>query len=131
MNTWEKYGTKKNAYYNYLYSNDWAIKRAKVLKRFNYTCAKCGAKNTPFNVHHLTYKHVYNERYYELILLCRDCHTAIHNDMQAHRNTRLINCMLTANLFSKHLVQLTLRIIHIKSKILAQFYNTKGQSNNE
>jgi len=106
-----KLSTKQIAYRRYLRSKKWARKRVKVMKRFNYTCAKCGAKNARFNVHHLTYKHIYNERIYELILLCESCHNAIHITMQKREHNKIINALLAANKLNKSLVIRLLKML--------------------
>lgn len=116
MNSNNKYSARQIEYHRYLRSDKWSNKRRAVLQRFNYTCAKCGAKNTLFNVHHLTYKHIYNERNYELILLCERCHFQLHCAMDKNQHTGIIDCLLPANFISKQLVKVLLRIIHLKEK---------------
>lgn len=64
-------------YRDYLKSQEWAIKRAKVMRRANYRCEGCGDKPAA-EVHHLTYEHVTQEFLFELVALCGDCHERIH-----------------------------------------------------
>ena len=64
-------------YSDYLASDEWASKRALVLKRAKGTCEGCGMK-PPTQVHHLSYKHVCNEFLFELVALCAECHSRIH-----------------------------------------------------
>lgn len=64
-------------YKNYLKSKKWKVRRKQVLERDNYTCQECG--NKAWQVHHLTYKRIFNERLNDLISLCEDCHKEIHN----------------------------------------------------
>lgn len=64
-------------YILYLKSEEWDIKRKNILKRDNYTCVECGSKEN-LNVHHLTYRHRYEERSYELVTLCKKCHEEVH-----------------------------------------------------
>ncbi|MCE5329647.1 hypothetical protein LLG07_04885 [bacterium] len=68
---------KKEKYLKYLNSFDWKIKRINVLKRDNYLCQGC-LKSKATEVHHLNYNHIYNEFYFELISLCKDCHEKYH-----------------------------------------------------
>ena len=72
-------------YRNYLMSDEWIKKRAKVLKRDRGICRVCKAK-TKLHVHHITYKRVKtvqgkivaNERLSDLITLCEYHHRLIH-----------------------------------------------------
>jgi 5-methylcytosine-specific restriction endonuclease McrA len=66
-----------NVYKDYLKSDKWKFIRRKVLTRANYTCEGCfDARAT--EVHHLHYKHVYNEFLWELVAICSDCHRRYH-----------------------------------------------------
>lgn len=66
-------------YSEYLASEVWASKRARVLKRAKGTCEGCG-EMPPTEVHHLSYKHVCNEFLFELVALCSGCHRRIHEE---------------------------------------------------
>lgn len=52
--------------------------RQYVLKRDNYTCQCCGAKNVKFHVHHKETRQTGGNSPNNLITLCEDCHKAIH-----------------------------------------------------
>lgn len=65
-----------NNYNEYLKSEDWLIKRILVLKRDGFLCQSC-LTNKATQVHHLTYKHVFNEPLFELISVCVSCHNLI------------------------------------------------------
>lgn len=67
---------RRENYQAYLTSKEWKTKRNKVLKMAGYKCRKCGAKAT--QVHHETYKRIYNERLTDLTALCSGCHQRIH-----------------------------------------------------
>jgi hypothetical protein len=56
---------------------EWAAKRAKVLERAQDLCEGC-RENPAVEVHHLTYKHIYNEFLFELVAVCRPCHEPLH-----------------------------------------------------
>lgn len=62
----------------YLQSKEWAIIREKVLERDDYTCVLCGATDCQLDVHHKTYKRHGNEKLFDLITLCENCHNEIH-----------------------------------------------------
>nr|WP_313519507.1 HNH endonuclease [Brevundimonas diminuta] len=51
----------------------WASKLAK-----NKCCAGCGAGGA-LSLHHRTYKRIGEERLMDLVLVCRDCHSDIHD----------------------------------------------------
>ena len=52
--------------------------RQYVLKRDNYTCQCCGAKNVKVHVHHKETRQTGGNSPNNLITLCEDCHKAIH-----------------------------------------------------
>lgn len=76
----EKKQKERNAFfleYNlYLKSETWMNKRTLVLKRDNYTCQSCLISQAT-QVHHTTYRHVYNELLFELVSVCKQCHDLI------------------------------------------------------
>lgn len=63
-------------YSEYLKSESWLTKRTLVLKRDGNLCQSC-LTNKAVQVHHLTYKHVFNEPLFELISICKACHDLI------------------------------------------------------
>ncbi len=75
-------------YYEYLKSDEWRAKRDLVLQRDNFTCQNC--KLVPADdVHHISYRTIYNEILDDLMSVCRHCHLEIHksffwNDEQSH-----------------------------------------------
>lgn len=64
-------------YRDYLRSHEWAMKRAKVMRRANHRCEGCG-DSPATDVHHLSYEHVTQEFLFELVALCAGCHERIH-----------------------------------------------------
>ena len=50
-----------------------------------FRCAMCGTRGTSFNsleVHHMNYKHIYEEDVSrDLVTLCSACHRSVHNMM--------------------------------------------------
>ena len=65
-----------NQYRRYLQSDAWKTKRKAVLQAAGFRCRRCGAPAT--EVHHETYKRIYNERMSDLTALCSKCHEAAH-----------------------------------------------------
>ena len=74
----QKYWGKaeREKYQQYLKSDAWKNKRAAILKKAGYKCRRCGARAT--EVHHETYKRIYNEKLSDLTALCRECHQKTH-----------------------------------------------------
>ncbi len=62
----------------YIQSKKWNIKRKSVLDRDNYICKRCGAFDIRLSVHHKTYKNHYKEKQDDLISVCDQCHTELH-----------------------------------------------------
>ena len=63
---WEKYD-------EYLESDEWKGRRARVLRRAGHTCEACGVA-TATQVHHLTYEHLFREPLFDLRAVCVPCH---------------------------------------------------------
>ena len=62
----------------YMSSPQWYTKRQERLIIDNFECKLCHSINN-LNVHHKTYKNIFNEDVeHNLVTLCSDCHTAIH-----------------------------------------------------
>lgn len=74
---------KRANYHKYLKSDAWQAKRQAILKRAGYKCRQCGARAT--EVHHETYRRIYNERLSDLTALCRRCHQARHDNKEKKR----------------------------------------------
>jgi 5-methylcytosine-specific restriction endonuclease McrA len=64
-------------YQAYLNSPKWKAKRLKVLKKAKFKCQKCREKRAT-QVHHKTYKRIFNERLSDLQAVCGLCHKKIH-----------------------------------------------------
>jgi|GEM_PF-3931888 len=71
------------------YPSDWKQRRKQVYKRDDYECQNCGAKggprgNTELHAHHIVPKASGGTHQLgNLKTICEDCHSAIHNDVQA------------------------------------------------
>lgn len=78
-------------YTKYLYSKEWEEKRNKILIQREYKCEKCWSK-THLQIHHWSYKNLWNENDNELFCLCKECHTFLHKEYwfkNLLRSTRL------------------------------------------
>lgn len=76
------------SYQDYLASQDWKQRRARILKRDNYQCKICGT-GMNLRVHHIRYPDILGEEPDEdLITVCDSCHEKIHsNDVRQKRAT--------------------------------------------
>jgi 5-methylcytosine-specific restriction endonuclease McrA len=64
-------------YYQYLASEEWAQIKLDLYQLRGKKCEVCDSKQN-IQVHHLTYKNVFNEEPEDLILLCKKCHEKEH-----------------------------------------------------
>ena len=64
-------------YEAYLQTEQFNEKRKSVFDRDNHKCVVCGSKNN-LQVHHLTYRNVFQEPLSDLITLCKNCHATYH-----------------------------------------------------
>lgn len=62
----------------------WRKIRKEALMRDGYACVTCGSISN-LHVHHLTYKHIGEERLHELRTLCENCHAAEHRRWMKER----------------------------------------------
>jgi 5-methylcytosine-specific restriction endonuclease McrA len=69
---------RRKKYQQYLGSQKWRDKRAKVLNRAHHLCEGCG-ENRATEVHHLTYANAGDELLFELVALCSGCHAKAHS----------------------------------------------------
>ena len=61
----------------YLKSLHWRLFRTKMLWLTGGKCETCGSRRR-LQVHHLNYKHLWNERTKDVKVLCKKCHDWIH-----------------------------------------------------
>lgn len=71
--------SRRANYAEYLNSPEWKALRSSVMERCEGICEGCRQK-TAEDVHHLTYQHIGREFLFELVGLCRSCHTRWHED---------------------------------------------------
>ncbi len=76
----------KPRYEAYLKTQVWAGKRMRALTLAGYKCELCGLEAPEFSytpiildVHHLTYDRLGYEAPEDLQVLCRPCHSSVHN----------------------------------------------------
>jgi hypothetical protein len=72
----KKKKVSKIGYVQHLNSKEWQIIRRSLIRR-RQRCEGCRMTDN-LQVHHGSYKHVGDERFNELFLLCSDCHNVLH-----------------------------------------------------
>lgn len=80
-------------YKAYLKSAHWFNLRKSKIKWHGCkaTCAVCGKESSMVQLHHVSYKHLGDERPSDLVVLCPECHEKVHKDkdflafMKKHR----------------------------------------------
>lgn len=70
---------RRSDYADYLDSPQWKALRSSVMERCGGLCEGC-RKSDADDVHHLTYRNLGREFLFQLVGLCRDCHTRWHED---------------------------------------------------
>ncbi len=69
------------SHYNaYLQTGHWKAFRKLALKEHGEVCKDCGAVDTRFDVHHLTYENLGQEQLEDVVVLCHSCHMDRHPD---------------------------------------------------
>lgn len=63
----------------YLAGPQWAVMRARALKRDKFLCQGCGM-NLAQEVHHKTYERHKNEMLFDLVSVCLECHKKLKVD---------------------------------------------------
>jgi 5-methylcytosine-specific restriction endonuclease McrA len=76
----------KKKYLAYISSPEWAKIRADIISVRGEKCELCGDKGT--QVHHATYKNLFNESTEDLILLCNRCHLVEHGRISPKKKRR-------------------------------------------
>jgi 5-methylcytosine-specific restriction endonuclease McrA len=79
---------KTMPYREYLRTPEWAERRRGALRRAGHTCETCG-KDGALHVHHRTYERRGEENPDDLVVLCEDCHLAVHTSGGCHRPARI------------------------------------------
>ena len=68
---------RKTAYHEYLLTPEWKERRSAVLRRDRFICQGClEARAT--EVHHRSYRSVFSELLFDLVSVCKECHTKAH-----------------------------------------------------
>lgn len=73
-----KVSDKKQKYLDYLKSKEWREFRIKALDHFGNQCGLCTSTQN-LQLHHRTYKNLFNETFDDVIPLCRKCHKRHHD----------------------------------------------------
>jgi HNH endonuclease len=79
---------RKMPHPDYLLTPEWVERRRGALRRAGHECQTCGADGR-LHVHHRTYERRGQEWVDDLVVLCEDCHLAVHLSGGSHRPRNL------------------------------------------
>ena len=74
-------------YVKYISSDEWYQVRLRVYKDRGHKCERCSS-TIKLEVHHKTYKNLFNEPLRDLLLLCQKCHKAEHKKLKTTKVTK-------------------------------------------
>lgn len=77
----------KELYKAYLRTPEWKAVRMEVLHLRNHKCERCNSTYR-LEVHHKTYRHIFNESPNDLEVLCHSCHKNHHKIQDKKINTK-------------------------------------------
>ena len=86
---YEKPKTQKEEYDEYMNSDEWKEKREEIFGLKGRRCSICGTSFGIIDCHHLNYDHFKHEEEYDyedVIPLCRDCHSDLHQFIKDNDN---------------------------------------------
>ena len=101
------------------YPSDWNNRRKKVYKKDNYTCQNCGSVggpkgNTELHAHHVVPKSSGGtHKISNLTTLCKDCHRAVHGDIEAPSASNKINESSTYGSYAEMYAELRMMFVPI------------------
>jgi len=78
-------------YAQYLKSKEWINLKIDLISMRGQKCEKCGKhKKSPtlLQIHHLTYKNIFNESPEDLMILCSRCHRIEHGLIKVKKTTK-------------------------------------------
>lgn len=64
----------------YLHTEQWKRTREETIAACGHSCQRCGDHQRSLDVHHLTYERLGAEEPRDLVVLCRRCHQAVHDE---------------------------------------------------
>lgn len=73
-----KISDRRKKYLDYLNSKEWREFRIKALVHFGNQCGLCTSTQN-LQLHHKTYKNLFNETFEDVIPLCKKCHKRHHD----------------------------------------------------
>lgn len=77
----------KDDYQQYLQSSHWCKIKAQYRKRYQRVCYLCSSRDN-LQLHHVTYDRIREELLTDLVYLCVNCHSFIHQDSKEARELR-------------------------------------------
>jgi len=77
----------KQLYRAYLRTPEWKAIKLEIHSLRNHKCERCDSTYR-LEVHHKTYKNLFNESPKDLELLCHNCHGKEHDKIKKHSNKK-------------------------------------------
>lgn len=74
-----------SGYLEYIQSAKWAMFKLSIVAKRGQQCERCQTRG-PVDLHHRTYRNLFNEKPEEVELLCRGCHEQEHFRMVGPRD---------------------------------------------
>jgi hypothetical protein len=95
---WEQIKTPPGlSYKEYLRSAAWKAKKTILFRFFGHRCERCRAKGPEIQVHHVSYKRLFNETVEDLLIVCGPCHLIIHGSTNGkvftHRPSKVLGIL--------------------------------------
>lgn len=69
--------------FKYLKSEHWQNLRLEKLVEVDACCFRCGMRDLSNDVHHVNYRKLFDVTLADLVVLCRRCHTLMHDVLKA------------------------------------------------
>lgn len=87
-------------YQDYISSDEWKEKKTAQIVEYGLCCSKCGKElsRRDLDLHHKSYdKEFGSETEEDLMLVCKDCHKELHQDVSCFDNQLMKDCCPQCN----------------------------------
>jgi 5-methylcytosine-specific restriction endonuclease McrA len=112
-------------YFDYLGTTHWKALRQKIASSYDFKCNDCGADvSKGYEIHHLTYKNVGNEKDKDLVCLCRNCHQKRTEETIKikEQNVKLKGCKLSERLkYTREMKKKINIVLHSRKSVVSLF----------
>ena len=118
-------------YEKYIHSNEWIEFKNKYYSCHKKCCFVCKT-NKNIHLHHKTYKNFKNEKYEDVIPLCENCHSKIHEKLKNNsiKENNKILVELKNNITNKSNKKIKQRSSCEKEQFIPKIINRKNKNSN-